>query len=215
MGPVFQSAALAAGVSIGDNFYSPPTTTVQAGQTVTWTYSTGSSFHTVTANNGAFDSSPGCPANPGSCMNPGDSYSHTFTTLGTFGYHCKVHGLAMSGTIVVVAAATTSPGSGTSPLPGPASHRSTPSLARASAAALRSLGTCWSRWDRNAASSDRASASRRWSAGFLTRNRPDSCSTSRRLSERTTTSVAPSSPARRSPATTARYSATLFVAGPI
>ena len=114
---VFQSAALAAGVSIGDNFYSPRTTTVQAGQTVTWTYSTGSSFHTVTANNGAFDSSPGCPANPGSCMNPGDSYSHTFTTLGTFGYHCKVHGLAMSGTIVVVAAATTSPGGGTSPLP--------------------------------------------------------------------------------------------------
>lgn len=109
-------AALAASVTIGDNFYSPPTVTVAVGQTVTWTNG-GQAPHTVTANDGSFDSSPNCPSDVGSCLQHGDSFSHTFASVGTFAYHCKVHGLAMSGTVVVQAVATTPPPGGTTAPP--------------------------------------------------------------------------------------------------
>jgi plastocyanin len=120
-------AYAATSVSIGDNFYSPTTVTVSAGTTITWTYGSGNSIHSVTADNGSFDSSPNCPP---TCMNPGDSYTHTFTAVGSFPYHCRIHGSAMAGTVVVEAAGTnpgggggsTSPGlpnTGASPLTGP------------------------------------------------------------------------------------------------
>ena len=32
---------------------------------------------------------------------PGGTYSHTFSTAGDFAYHCTIHGLAMSGSVVV------------------------------------------------------------------------------------------------------------------
>ncbi len=96
-------------VSVGDNFYSPPTVTISVGDSVTWT-NNGQAPHTVTADNGSFDSSPSCPDNFDTCMQPGDTYSHTFNTAGTFGYFCKVHGQSMSGTVVVQ-------GAGGSPAP--------------------------------------------------------------------------------------------------
>ena len=111
-------------VSIGDNFYSPKSITITAGTTVVWSYpSSGQTIHTVTADDGSFDSSPNCPGDLSSCMQPGDSYSHTFNSTGTFDYQCKIHGAAMSGTVVVQAASTspgpTTPGQTTSgsPLP--------------------------------------------------------------------------------------------------
>jgi LPXTG-motif cell wall-anchored protein len=88
-------------VSIGDNFYSPATVTITEGDTVTWT-NNGQAPHSVTADNGSFDSSPSCPA--AGCMENGDTYSHTFSSGGTFDYFCKVHGQSMSGTVVVEAA---------------------------------------------------------------------------------------------------------------
>ncbi len=103
--------ALAASVTIGDNFYSPNSVTISVGQSVPWTYISGSTIHSVTADNGSFNSSPGCPGDVNACMHPGDSYSHTFSTAGTFSYHCLVHGFAMSGTVVV------SGGGGSTPPP--------------------------------------------------------------------------------------------------
>jgi LPXTG-motif cell wall-anchored protein len=102
------SALASTSVAIGDNFYQPKTVTITAGESVLWTYASGDQVHTVTANDGSFDSSPNCPNNVDSCIHPGDSYSHTFNSAGSFDYHCKVHGFVMSGT-VVVEAATTSP----------------------------------------------------------------------------------------------------------
>jgi plastocyanin len=105
--------ALAAGVSIGDNFYSPATVTINAGDSVTWTNG-GAAPHSVTSNDGLFDSSPNCPNQIDACIGPGGSYSHTFSSAGSFDYYCKVHGFTMSGT-VVVEAVSTSPGETTVP----------------------------------------------------------------------------------------------------
>jgi LPXTG-motif cell wall-anchored protein len=126
---LFASPALAASVTVGDNFYSPQTITISAGQSVTWTYpSSGSSIHSVTADDGSFNSSPGCPGNVNACMGPGDTYRHTFSSAGTFPYHCLVHGFAMSGTVVVQAGGGgTGPGN-SGPLPNTGPSGATPLL---------------------------------------------------------------------------------------
>jgi plastocyanin len=104
-------AAADASVSIGDDFYAPATVTISPGETVTWSHE-GQRPHTVTADDGSFDSSPNCPNQINQCMQNGDTYSQTFNSVGTFDYFCKVHGQAMSGSVVVEAAATTPPGGG-------------------------------------------------------------------------------------------------------
>jgi plastocyanin len=90
-------------VAIVDFGYSPATITVRAGTTVVWT-NTGQAIHSVTSDTGLFDSSPSCPA--GACIDPGGTFSHTFTTAGRFAYHCRVHS-NMHGTVIVKPAATT------------------------------------------------------------------------------------------------------------
>jgi len=105
--------AMAASVSMTDALvYVPSTVTITAGDSVTWT-NTGSAPHSVTADDGSFNSSPGCtPSNTDPCIQGGGTYTRTFSTAGTFAYHCLVHGTAMSGTVIVQAGAT-NPGGGT------------------------------------------------------------------------------------------------------
>lgn len=100
--------AASVSVSIGDNFYDPDTVTIGVGDTVNWT-NNGQAPHTVTADDGSFDSSPDCPADIDACMQAGDTYGQTFSDPGTFSYFCKVHGQSMSGTVVVEAGGTTTP----------------------------------------------------------------------------------------------------------
>lgn len=78
-------------VSVGDNFYSPRSVTINIGDTITWT-NNGSADHSATADNGSFDTG---------VFGPGGSRSHTFTQAGTFDYFCTVHGQAQSGTVTV------------------------------------------------------------------------------------------------------------------
>lgn len=88
--------ALAAGdpgVGIADFHFTPGTTTIQVGDTITWT-NNGPSPHSATANNHSFDTG---------VLKKGQSGSHTFTQAGTFTYFCSVHPF-MHGTIVVQAA---------------------------------------------------------------------------------------------------------------
>jgi len=80
-------------VSVGDNTFSPATVTINVGDTVTWNW-VGQNPHTVTADDGSFDSP----------QQTSGSFSHTFNTAGTFEYICEVHGQSMSGTVVVQAA---------------------------------------------------------------------------------------------------------------
>lgn len=74
--------------------YGPDTITVVMGKnnTVFWTNGD-SAAHTVTSDSGIFDSGN---------MNPGNTFQFTFTTPGTYSYHCSYHPY-MQGKIVVKA----------------------------------------------------------------------------------------------------------------
>jgi plastocyanin len=82
-------------VTIADSRFQPREITISTGTTVEWTQ-TGSLPHTVTADDGAFDSGT---------LQRGDTFQHTFDELGRYPYHCEIHGAAggigMAGVIVV------------------------------------------------------------------------------------------------------------------
>jgi plastocyanin len=68
-------------VSIKDMVFSPASLSVSAGTTVTW-YNYDAVDHTVTADDASFDSGN---------IPMGGKYSKTFTSAGTFSYHCTLH----------------------------------------------------------------------------------------------------------------------------
>lgn len=77
-------------VSIRDFSFQPAQLSVEPGTTVTWT-NEGNEPHTVTADNGLFDSG---------VLYPGDSYSVQFDGMGTLSYYCTLHP-SMTGGITV------------------------------------------------------------------------------------------------------------------
>jgi hypothetical protein len=68
-------------VTIQNFAFNPATLTVSVGTTITWT-NLDSAPHTVTSDDNLFDSGT---------LNQGAPFSHTFTTPGTFAYHCNIH----------------------------------------------------------------------------------------------------------------------------
>jgi LPXTG-motif cell wall-anchored protein len=95
--PLAHGAAGDPAVTISDFHFTAATTTVHVGDAITWT-NDGPSAHTATANDGSFNTGT---------LNRGQSASHTFTQPGTYSYICTIHPF-MHGTIVVLAAATSS-----------------------------------------------------------------------------------------------------------
>jgi plastocyanin len=86
-------AAASASVNIVDFNFSPNSVTVNLGDSVTWT-NRGAQPHSVSSDPGdpaPFDSSPSCPTTISNCIQPGGTFSFTFTASGTYAYHCKVH----------------------------------------------------------------------------------------------------------------------------
>jgi plastocyanin len=82
--------------------FTPSTVTINVGDTVTWT--NGGGFHSVQSDDGSFGNSP----------SNSWTLSHTYTTAGTFGFYCSVHGspgAGMFGTVTVQ-------GGGNTPHPG-------------------------------------------------------------------------------------------------
>ena len=80
--------------SSGSFVFSPVRLTIKAGTTVTWKNTT-TVAHTVTSDDGkSFDSGI---ANP---IPAGGTFSFTFTTPGTFAYHCAIHPFMMATVIV-------------------------------------------------------------------------------------------------------------------
>jgi plastocyanin len=77
-------------VFIVDFAFSPSTITVSANTTITWT-NKDVAAHTVTSTTGLFDS--------GSISTNG-TYSHLFTTAGSFPYKCTIHP-TMTATVIV------------------------------------------------------------------------------------------------------------------
>jgi len=73
------------------------TTTINPGDSVTWTFNGGT--HTTTSGT----CNPGCTPAPGwdSGTKSSGTFSHTFPTAGNFPYYCIIHGSMMQGTIVV------------------------------------------------------------------------------------------------------------------
>jgi plastocyanin len=82
-------AAGAAAVMINGFVFGPTALTVKAGATVTWT-NQDEEPHTVV---GPDLKSP-------VLGNPGSTFSHTFTTAGTYSYNCSIHPY-MHGTVTV------------------------------------------------------------------------------------------------------------------
>jgi plastocyanin len=83
-------------VTVADISFTPATLNITAGDTVTWTLSSGT--HTVVADDGSFSSG----------ILDASGFSHTFNTPGTYEYFCSVHSTAdlnlMNGVIHVAAA---------------------------------------------------------------------------------------------------------------
>lgn len=94
--------------------FEPQTITVAVGDEVTWD-NTSTEHHTVTAeesslpSGAAYFSSGGAPGEDAAnddlsaeLVGPGETYSHSFDTPGTYRYYCIPHkGAGMTGTIVV------------------------------------------------------------------------------------------------------------------
>ncbi len=81
--------------------FSPLSITIPAGTTVTWTNNS-SLPHTATSDSGAWTA--GTVASP---INSGSAASTTFSTAGTFTYHCAIHPSMAHGTVVVTLVAAT------------------------------------------------------------------------------------------------------------
>jgi plastocyanin len=71
--------------------YQPNPVTVQAGQSVRWTWEDQGNQHSVSADDGSFES----------CLQgSGSSFTTTFTKAGTYPYHCSIHS-QMKGSVTV------------------------------------------------------------------------------------------------------------------
>jgi plastocyanin len=116
---VFPDPGSAAGgggrsMSIEQHQFVPRELTVSVGDEVTWTHRDGEQVHSVTADDGSFDSNPLCSAaNPKECMSDHDTFKQTFGAEGRFPYFSKTFGgpggQGASGVIVVVASAPPTP----------------------------------------------------------------------------------------------------------
>src|SRR3954451_7965451 len=105
------SAPNSRSVSIEDFYFEPSEAAIQPGDTVTWT-NEGNHPHTVTADDGSFDSGP---------LQQGESFSHTFQSPGMVSYYCSIHPF-MTGSVSVgkggggVAPSTSQPSMPASPM---------------------------------------------------------------------------------------------------
>jgi plastocyanin len=92
--PAVAQQSPAGAVSIDNFTFNPPTLTVKAGTTITWT-NKDDIPHGIASSTNAFTRSKALDTN--------DSFSFTFTTPGSYQYFCYIHP-HMVGTIVVEAA---------------------------------------------------------------------------------------------------------------
>jgi plastocyanin len=92
--------AAGASVTINNYQFTPRSIAVLPGTTITWTNRQADDNHTVTSDTGVFDS--------GAIKKADGTFSLTFSTAGTFAYHCTLHS-TMHGTVVVSANAQEPP----------------------------------------------------------------------------------------------------------
>ncbi len=95
--PMAGLAVEQASVAIQNNAFSPRNITVQVGTIVTWRNFDVNMPHTVTSDNGLFNSGT---------LNYNDSFSVQFNGTGTYNYYCQFHGgpggVGMAGIVTVI-----------------------------------------------------------------------------------------------------------------
>ena len=92
------SPPTAVDVSVTSFAFTPRDTIVQAGGTVTWTWNSGTTLHSVT-----YLTAPGALPTSSPTQNAsGPPFSTTFTTVGRYTYHCTQHPTLMTGSVTVV-----------------------------------------------------------------------------------------------------------------
>lgn len=98
-------AGVQAKITISGMTFTPAVVTITKGQPVCWTWTNAPYQHTVTADDGSFNT--GAPDSSG-------NFQHTFTAAGTFGFYCQVHGSLTGGMrgMVIVQDTTTGGGGG-------------------------------------------------------------------------------------------------------
>ena len=106
LAPMAPASAAVTDAAIADFAFSPNPVNVKVGDTVKWTNSD-SSPHTVTADNGSFESDS---------LSNGGTFSQTFNQAGTFAYHCEIHP-TMQGTVQVAVQSTTTTAAPTTTAP--------------------------------------------------------------------------------------------------
>jgi Plastocyanin len=87
-------------VVVTNNVFTPGALSTTVGATVTWTWdscsgSDGYGGQSCVAHEIVFDDGPT------SGQKSSGTYDRTFATAGTYPYHCRIHGAAMSGSVVV------------------------------------------------------------------------------------------------------------------
>ncbi len=84
-------------ISVQNNAFSPVTTTVAPGSTITWTWNscTGDGYGGTSCVDHSIVFEDGGPS--GSGIQSAGSFSKTFAAAGSYGYHCSIHGTATSG----------------------------------------------------------------------------------------------------------------------
>jgi len=88
----------AVGVSVSDFSFTPRDTVVQTGGTVTWTWNSGTTRHSVT-----YLTAPGAlPTSSPTQDASGPNFTTPFTTVGRYTYHCTEHPTLMTGSVTVV-----------------------------------------------------------------------------------------------------------------
>jgi plastocyanin len=80
--PATASAQNGPSVSVQDEFFAPAQAQITTGDTLTWSQD-GAEQHTITADDGSFDSG---------ILNPGDTFAQMFDAPGTYAYYCQIHG---------------------------------------------------------------------------------------------------------------------------
>jgi plastocyanin len=101
-GPTTHHVNIVEGSSTDEWGYDPAQLTVGVGDTVVWT-NTGEIDHTVTADDGSFDSGT---------ISPGETFEFTFDKEGEFAYHCDPHPFMVASIVVSKSASGGAGGTG-------------------------------------------------------------------------------------------------------
>jgi len=103
-GPVTQNPPPSgnAQVAVTNDAFTPSSVTIKAGTAVTWTWNSCSSdYSSGYPTTSCVDHQIGFDDGQQSAVQNSGTFDRTFAAAGTYPYHCLIHGVVMSGTVVV------------------------------------------------------------------------------------------------------------------